>query len=142
MLNTDVMDIKIRRAFGILIAVQAAHSLEEYAFRLFDVFGPARMISGLVCSDPACGFAVINTGCLLFGIWCYLFRVRPGHRSARAFAWVWAVLEFANGVGHCVLAVTRGSYIPGVATAPVLVIVSVYLVSRLLRTGDTDEGSA
>jgi hypothetical protein len=36
-----------RRAFLVLILAQAAHSTEEYVFRLFDVFAPARFVSSL-----------------------------------------------------------------------------------------------
>jgi len=34
-------------AFLALIVAQAAHSIEEYVFRLFEVLAPARFISGL-----------------------------------------------------------------------------------------------
>lgn len=125
------MDPRSRVAFGILIAAQAAHSVEEYVFRLFDVFGPARSVSGLVSSNLAVGFAVVNAGIVCFGLWCYVARVRPAHPSDRAFAWFWVVLEFLNGVGHMVLAVSRGGYFPGVGTAPLLVAISLYLGARL-----------
>jgi hypothetical protein len=114
-----------------LIAAQATHSLEEYTFRLFEVFGPARLVSGLVSSNPAVGFVVANAGFVFFGLWCYLARVRPAHPSARAFAWFWIALELANGVGHTILAVSRQSYFPGVGTAPLLMGISLYLGARL-----------
>jgi hypothetical protein len=57
--------------------------------------------------------------------------VRPAHPSYRAFAWFWMVLELANGVGHTILAVSRGGYFPGVGTAPVLIAVSLYLGAKL-----------
>ena len=128
---TPGLDSRSRAAFLALIVAQAAHSIEEYLFRLFDVFGPARFISGLVSRDLATGFAIVNTGLVLFGVWCYAARVRPGHSSDRAFAWFWTLLEFANGTGHCVLALARGSYFPGLATAPVLLGVSLYLGVKL-----------
>ena len=56
-----------RRAFLVLILAQAAHSTEEYVFRLFDVFAPARFVSSLVSDDLAVGFALVNTGLILFG---------------------------------------------------------------------------
>ena len=40
-----------------LILAQAAHSTEEYVFRLFDVFAPARFVSSLVSDNLAVGFA-------------------------------------------------------------------------------------
>ena len=59
---------RIRRAFLFLVIAQAAHSIEEYLFRLFDVFGPARFVSGLVSDNLATGFAIINVSFLIFGI--------------------------------------------------------------------------
>lgn len=112
---------------------QAAHSIEEYAFRLFDVFGPARFVSGLVSEDLAIGFAVVNVSFVLFGIGCYIASVRRRHESARAIAWGWTVVELAHGVGHTMLAVARGGDFPGLATAPFLIGFSVYLAIGLVR---------
>lgn len=132
------MDPRGRGAFLVLIVVQAAHSIEEYVFRLFDVFAPARFVSGLFSRDLALGFAIANAALVLFGAWCYLARVRPGHPAARALAWFWALLELGNGAGHLLLAVSRGAYFPGAATAPLLLGASLYLAARLLATpGDS-----
>ncbi len=127
------MDSRGRTAFGLLIAAQAAHSIEEYRYRLFEVFGPPRWLSGLVSSDLATGFAILNAGIVLFGLWCYLARVRRPHPSDWAFAWFWTVLETANAIGHGVLALRQGGYFPGVATAPLLLGLSLYLGARLAR---------
>jgi hypothetical protein len=129
------MDARSRTAFALVILAQAAHSIEEYAYRLFDVFGPARFVSGLFTHDLPLGFALVNAGIVLFGVWCYVARVRASHPSARAYAWFWTCLELANGVGHVILAGGRGSYFPGVATAPLLLAASSYLGVRLLRSG-------
>jgi hypothetical protein len=125
------MSRQSRWAFLALMVAQAAHSIEEYIFRLFDVFAPARFVSGLVSTNLGVGFAVANAALVLFGLWCYVARVRPGHPSGPVFAWFWTVLELANGIGHSVLALSRGGYFPGVATAPVLLGVSAYLAFRL-----------
>jgi hypothetical protein len=116
-----------------LILSQAAHSVEECWFRLYDVLAPARFIGGLVSSNPALGFAIANVVLVLFGFWCYLARVRPGHRSARGWAWFWTVLEATNGINHLVLALASGGYFPGAATAPLLVGFSLSLGASLVR---------
>jgi len=126
------MSPRSRSVFLVLIVAQAAHSLEEYVFRLFDVFAPARVVSGLVSNDPAVGFAIVNAALVSFGLWCYVARVRPGHPSGPVFAWFWTVLELINGIGHSAMAFSRGDYFPGVATAPVLLGVSAYLAFTLL----------
>ena len=63
------MDLRCRAAFLALIMAQAAHSIEEGVFRLFDVLAPARFISSLLSSDLAQGFAIANIGLVLFGAW-------------------------------------------------------------------------
>lgn len=127
------MDSRVRAAFLGLVLAQAAHSIEEYVFRLFDVFGPARFVSGLVSQNLAMGFAAVNVTFVLFGIGCYVGSVRRGHQSGRAIAWGWAGVELVNGVGHTMMAASRGGYFPGLGTAPFLIGLSVYLAMRLVQ---------
>jgi hypothetical protein len=122
---------RARRLFLALIVAQALHSIEEYAFRLYDVLAPARWISGAISSDLPLGFAVANGAIVLFGLWCYLARVRRSHPSGRTLAWFWTLLEGANGVGHLGLAARDGGYFPGVATAPVLLGLAIALGTHL-----------
>ena len=129
------MDRRAQRAFALLILAQAAHSIEEYVFRLFEVFPPARWVSGLFSANLALGFAIGNTAIVLFGVWCYVARVRPSHPSAQGYAWFWVCLEFANGIGHVIFASLEGGYFPGVATAPLLIASSSYLGVILARPG-------
>ena len=114
-----------------LILAQAAHSAEEYAFRLYDVLAPARYISGLFGFDRHIGFVIVNSALVLFGLWCWYARVRTGRGSARALAWFWAALEIANGCAHVALAAIAGGYFPGLATAPLLVGLGGWLALQL-----------
>ena len=132
------MDSRSRIAFAFLILVQAAHSVEECVFRLFDVFGPARWVSGLVSANLALGFALANAGIVLFGVWCYWARVRPSHPSARVYAWLWAFVELGNGISHVFFSLLRGEYFPGVATAPLLFATSCYLIYKLLARHESN----
>ncbi len=127
------MDSRSRTAFLLLIVTQAAHSLEEHVFRHYDVFMPARVVSGLVSNNLALGFAVFNIALVAFGVWCYVARVKPAHRSASQWVWPWVILEIGNGVVHPAVALSRGEYFPGVVTAPVLLVLALYLASRLMR---------
>jgi hypothetical protein len=102
-----------------LILAQAAHSIEEFAFRLYDVLAPAQFVSGMLGIDRQIGFAVANSALVLFGLWCWYARVRRGR--GRELAWLWALVEIANGCGHLALAVWAGGYFPGLATAPLLI---------------------
>ena len=66
-----------------------------------------------------------------FGLWCYAVRVRPGHVTAARLVWLWGVAEFVNGLAHSTMALRRGGYFPGVATAPVLLVLAALLVVQL-----------
>ncbi len=118
-------------AFGALILAQAAHSLEEYAGRLWESFPPARFITGLVSRDLERGFVIINVTLVAFGIWCFLWPVRRRWPSATAIAWAWVGLELVNGVGHPLWSLRQGGYTPGVATALPLLVLALFLARRL-----------
>ena|SRR5688572_32681038 len=107
-----------------------AHSVEEYATRLYEVFAPARLVSGLVSNDLATGFVLINAIVIVLGIWCYVGPVRSGHGGSLV-AWLWTVIELANGIAHIFFAVLAKGYFSGAVTAVVLVGVAASLVFSL-----------
>jgi len=128
------MDSRARLGFLALVVAQAGHSIEEYSFRLYEVFPVARFASGLVSSDLATGFAILNSAFVVFGVWCYLVPIRSAWPTARTWAWLWVIIALANGLAHPTLALRAGGYFPGVITAPVLFVLALYLGARLLRT--------
>ena len=122
--------MSVRNIFLALILAQAAHSVEEYVFRLYDVLAPARYVSSLLGIDRQIGFVIANAALVLFGLWCW-HRTR---RSGRvALVWFWALLEIANGLAHVGLAIAAGGYFPGLATAPLLLGLGFWLALRLRR---------
>ena len=123
--------------FGALILAQAAHSAEEYLGKLWESFPPARAVSGLISQDLERGFVVLNLALVAFGVWCFVWPVRKGWPSAVPLAWAWVILETINGVGHSLWALRQGGYVPGVATAPVLLALAIYLATRLRRSRTT-----
>ena len=90
-------------------------------------------MSELFGIDRPAGFVVANSLLILFGLWCWAAQVRPGRGAARALAWAWALIELGNGLGHIALAIAAGGYFPGLATAPLLLAASLWLLSRLTR---------
>ena len=117
--------------FAALIATQAAHSIEEYAFALWEVLPIAARVNSLVSSDLPTGFAVVNASFVAVGVACYLLPIRSGWPSARGFAWAWSAIEFFNGVGHLLMALGAGGYFPGFYTAPFLLVLATVLGARL-----------
>ena len=127
------MNPRARAVFPVLIAAQAVHSVEEYVFRLYDLLPPASYVADSFGVARPLGFAIANIALVGFGLWCWLARVGPGRGAARAFAWFWALLELANGLGHVGLAVAAGGYFPGLATAPLLIAVAAWLALALRK---------
>jgi len=118
--------------FVALIGIQALHSFEEYAGRLWETFPPAQALTGLVSADRAFGFLVINIGLVAFGMLC-LWPVLAGWRGARGLMWFWVVIELINGVGHPAWSTIQGGYTPGLATSVPLLVLAV-LLARELRS--------
>ena len=123
--------LRVKIAFGAFVLAQAAHSVEEYAGRLWESFPPARILTGLVSSHHELGFIVINTALVAFGLWCLLFPVRKEWPSATGLIWFWVALGILNGIGHPAWTLRRGGYTPGVLTAPILLAIALYLAFQL-----------
>jgi len=122
---------RIQLTFAALILVQAVHSVEEYVGHLWDSFPPARFVTGLVSSNLAHGFVILNVLLLAFGAWCFFWPVRRGWPVAVALMWLWAVIEIINGTVHPLWSLREGGYTPGLATAPLLLALAVYLAYQL-----------
>lgn len=126
------MDSRIKIAFLILVLVQGLHSVEEYIGRLWENFPPAMLFTSLVSNNLETGFLIINIGLFIFGILCWLFPVRMDFAIARGIIWFWIAIEIINGIGHPIWALYQTAYAPGVATAPILLVMAVYLSKCLL----------
>lgn len=129
------MDAVAKRYFLLLICSQALHSIEEYRFALWEVLPPARFVAQLFSDDLATGFAVGNMALVALGAWCYLWPVRRNLGFAVPVAWFWIILETGNGLGHLLFAVAARGYFPGVYTAPLLLMFSALLATRMMRRG-------
>jgi hypothetical protein len=120
-------------SFAALLAAQAAHSMEEYAGRLWETFPPVRFVSGLISPDLERNFVVLNLCLVALGVWCLVGPIGRGWPSARAIAWTWVAIELINGIVHPLWTLQQGRYTPGVATAPALLALAVYLGFQLHR---------
>jgi hypothetical protein len=116
-----------------LVATQAAHSIEEYFGRLYEVFPPARFMSGLISQDLRLGFIIFNVALVAFGVWCWLSPVLRRSPLLVTVTWFWIVLELANGTGHLLWSIREMRYTPGSATAPVLLLLAIVLARQVRR---------
>lgn len=124
---------RFQLTFGALIFVQAIHSMEEYAGRLWESFPPARFLTGLFSSNHERAFLLLNVLLVAFGVWCFLWPVRRGWPVAVSLAWLWAVVETVNGIVHPLWSIREGGYTPGLVTAPFLLVLALYLAFQLRR---------
>ena len=131
---------RFKAAFGMLVAAQAAHSVEECVGRLWESFPPARFVAGLISDERAWNFIAGNAALVAFGIWCYLWPVRRGWASGWYLGWAWMSLEAINGIVHSVWTLHQGHYTPGVATAPALLGLAIYLAFQLRSVRPTAAG--
>jgi hypothetical protein len=118
---------RVQLTFGALLLTQAAHSIEESFGRLWESFPPARLLPALVSSNAERGFIGLNVLLVAFGLWCFLWPVRRQWRIALPLLWFWVVVEVINGVVHPLWSLHERAYTPGVATAPVLLLLALYL---------------
>jgi len=122
---------RFQSTFLALMVAQGAHSTEEYLGRLYEVFAPARFVSGLISQDLERGFLIFNGLLVLFGFWWFLWPVRRRWPSAVPLAWLWVAIELLNGVGHPLWSLRQQRYTPGVVTAGILLIIALYLIRQL-----------
>jgi hypothetical protein len=122
---------RFQMTFGALIFTQAIHSVEEYLGRLWESFPPAQFLTGLVSRDLREGFIALNVLLVGFGIWCFVGPVLRQWKIAIGLAWFWIVIELINGIVHPLWSLSQFKYTPGLITAPLLLIVAVYLLTQL-----------
>jgi hypothetical protein len=125
---------RFETAFCALVVAQTAHSIEEFVGRLWESFPPVTFLTGLISPDREFAFIFLNSALVAFGFWCLLWPVRRNWRSATSLVWFWVTIETINGVGHPAWSLLQGGYTPGLFTAPILLVLAVYLAFELRRS--------
>ena len=126
-------------AFGLLVLAQAAHSIEESIWRLWESFPPARFVAGLISNDLERNFVSLNVCLVAFGAWCWFWPVRRQWPSAIPIMWGWIAVETINGIVHPVWSVIQGGYTPGVVTSLMLAPLALYLAKQVLASSSRAE---
>ncbi|HTD51974.1 MAG TPA: HXXEE domain-containing protein [Thermoanaerobaculia bacterium] len=124
---------RVGRRFWLLGLAQAAHSMEEMRTRLYDFMWIATERLGLPrMGMSATTFALVNMGILLFLLGAAPF-VAARRDWAIVVAWVVAIIEIANGIGHLTALLLFRGYAPGAITAPLLIAAGLALIRALAR---------
>ncbi len=129
---------RIGTLYWLLAFGQAAHSIEEMRTGLYDFFWTMTgVFHQAFPSFPqfrwdAVTFAAVNMGIITFVLGIVPF-VREGRGWALGLAAVVAVVEVLNGIAHISAAFYFWDYVPGVASAPLLLILGVTLLRELGR---------
>jgi hypothetical protein len=127
------MSKQIRIFFLLLVLIQGVHSVEEYMGKIWEVFAPAKFLCGLISKNHETGFLIINTGLFIFGMWCWFGPLRKNNALASGFIWFWIVIELINGIGHPLWALREWAYVPGLITAPFLLVLAICLLRHQIR---------
>lgn len=131
---------RVATMYWLLALMQAAHSIEEMRTHLYDFFWVVTgLFHSVIPSFPqfrmsADTFAVINMS-LIALLLATVPAVAAGKRWALFLAGIAGVVEVLNGIGHMAGALYFGSYVPGVVSAPFLLILGFFLLRELYRTG-------
>jgi len=113
---------------AVATVLQAVHFTEELiqGFRISfpEIFGLAPV--------PFSLFVIFNLGCLM--LWIYaIFGIKKARKHAFGAAWFLALAGILNGIAHPVLALTAGTYFPGLYSSLPVAVACCWLVVRLLR---------
>lgn len=134
------MHKSIRVTFLLLTLTQGLHSIEEYYGKLWDVFAPATFLCSLVSPDLRTGFLIINIG-LFFILMLTWLATFTKNFSIRNLIWFWIIIEMINGIGHTIWALSEWSYVPGLATAPILLFLVIRMIRLLIRETNKNNAS-
>jgi len=114
------------RALALATVLQGVHFAEEATTGFPQQLGALLDIPGMSGSF----FVAFNV--LWLGIWvASVPGVRSGRTAAFFAAWFLAIAGTLNGILHPLLAVAAGGYFPGLVSAPVVGLASVWLGLRL-----------
>lgn len=130
--------------YWLLGLAQAAHSIEEMRMGLYDFFWYATgRIREIVPSFPQMRMSAQTFALLNMAFIAILLGSVPAVRARRPFALLLAgaagAIEVVNGIGHAAGAIWLRRYVPGLATAPLLIVTGVLVLAELLRR---DPGAA
>lgn len=128
------MNNRLKRAFLMLIVLQAAHSIEEYVFKFYEVFAPARLINNLLPGFSRPGFIAFNVLLVCLGLFCYIYWIRPAKPRARVAIWFWIVIESYNAIAHTVWMIVGAGYNPGLISALLFFPLTGYLAYGMRHT--------
>jgi hypothetical protein len=127
---------RVGTLYWLLAFGQAVHSIEEMRTGLYNFFWTVTgLLHDAFPSFPqfrwdAVTFAVVNMGIITFVMGIAPF-VREGRGWALRLAAAVAIIEVLNGIGHISAAIYFGGYVPGAASAPLLLVLGVVLLREL-----------
>lgn len=124
--------------YWLLGLAQAAHSIEEMRMRLYDFFWVATgRIHEVVPAVTQMRMSAETFALLNMTFITVLLGTVPAVRARRPFALALAgvsgTIEVLNGIGHTAGAIWFRGYVPGVATAPFLLVTGVLVLKELWR---------
>jgi hypothetical protein len=146
-MSESMSSARFGRAWLSLTIVLGLHVVDEAATDFLSVYNP--IVRDLRASlgwfpMPEFTFGVWLAG--LCGLVILLLALSPlayrGSRTLRLAAYPYAAIMFLNGVGHLVGSLYLGRWAPGATTAPLLILVSIWLIVAASSSGARGQSTA
>jgi hypothetical protein len=139
-MEPQASQFRVGPLYLLLGVAQTTHSIEEMRSHLYDFFWTATgLFHQYLPAFPqfrmsAETFAVINMTIIAVLLGTSPF-VYAGRRWALFLAGLAGVIEVLNGIAHLAGTAVFGGYVPGAASAPLLLVVGIFLLRELYRAG-------
>lgn len=119
---------------------QAAHSIEEMRTGLYDFFWTATgLFHQYVPSMPQFSMSPVTFAAINMTVIALLLGTSPavyaGKKWALWLAGLAGVVEVLNGIAHLSGLFVFGGYVPGAASAPLLLLLGIFLLRELTLQG-------
>jgi xanthine/uracil permease len=94
------------------------------------------LLCNLVSDNLETGFLIINISIFVIGINSWVYISRRKNFTAQILVWLFIIIEFINGIGHPIWALSEMDYVPGLISALILLPLDLYLIIQILKQPD------
>ncbi|MEM9925359.1 MAG: HXXEE domain-containing protein [Cyanobacteria bacterium P01_D01_bin.50] len=134
---------KIAHFYWFLGLAQVVHSIEETYTNLYDYFAVmSQALHNIIHWIPAFGisadwFAIFNY-LMIALILGSVPSVEKGSGWSFYLMWIWAIVEFLNGIFHISMWFIKGGYFPGGISGPILFVLSILFIQQLITASNQE----
>jgi hypothetical protein len=79
------------------------------------------------------GFLIINVSLFAFGVFSWIIIARKDNIASQILIWFFIILEFINGIGHPIWALSEMDYIPGLVSSLIILFLDINLTRQIIK---------